>query len=112
LRVLLSHLLYSLLFVLIPLYFLSFLLYPLHLLSFPTRRSSDLFGQGGFSGFGCSGQHQVFDVFFVECFHPRAVLRSASRAARQRSEEHTSELQSRENIVCRLLLEKKKKRRF
>src|SRR5690606_39551762 len=29
----------------------------------------------------------------------------------QRSEEHTSELQSRENLVCRLLLEKKKRRR-
>src|SRR5436309_12648432 len=28
----------------------------------------------------------------------------------QRSEEHTSELQSRENLVCRLLLEKKKTR--
>src|SRR5690606_41219129 len=28
----------------------------------------------------------------------------------QRSEEHTSELQSRENLVCRLLLEKKKNR--
>src|SRR6266700_5431243 len=28
---------------------------------------------------------------------------------RDRSEEHTSELQSRENLVCRLLLEKKKK---
>src|SRR5690606_42088378 len=28
--------------------------------------------------------------------------------AGQRSEEHTSELQSRENLVCRLLLEKKK----
>src|SRR5436309_5923205 len=28
--------------------------------------------------------------------------------ARLRSEEHTSELQSRENLVCRLLLEKKK----
>src|SRR5690606_40415815 len=27
---------------------------------------------------------------------------------RRRSEEHTSELQSRENLVCRLLLEKKK----
>src|SRR5690606_40897800 len=27
---------------------------------------------------------------------------------RKRSEEHTSELQSRENLVCRLLLEKKK----
>src|SRR5690606_41186240 len=32
------------------------------------------------------------------------------KVARQvRSEEHTSELQSRENLVCRLLLEKKKK---
>src|SRR5436309_15520977 len=31
-------------------------------------------------------------------------------AVRDRSEEHTSELQSRENLVCRLLLEKKKKR--
>src|SRR5207342_3782080 len=30
----------------------------------------------------------------------------------QRSEEHTSELQSREKNVCRLLLEKKKKRSF
>src|SRR5690606_2720019 len=29
---------------------------------------------------------------------------------KQRSEEHTSELQSRENLVCRLLLEKKKKK--
>src|SRR5690606_41834613 len=29
-------------------------------------------------------------------------------AAHRRSEEHTSELQSRENLVCRLLLEKKK----
>src|SRR5438105_12415240 len=31
--------------------------------------------------------------------------------ARQRSEEHTSELQSRVDLVCRLLLEKKKKRK-
>src|SRR5690606_41578531 len=31
------------------------------------------------------------------------------RATGARSEEHTSELQSRENLVCRLLLEKKKK---
>src|SRR5690606_41962760 len=30
--------------------------------------------------------------------------------SRIRSEEHTSELQSRENLVCRLLLEKKKKK--
>src|SRR5438093_9336251 len=32
-----------------------------------------------------------------------------SRATRSRSEEHTSELQSLTNLVCRLLLEKKKK---
>src|SRR5436309_14888109 len=31
-----------------------------------------------------------------------------STASNTRSEEHTSELQSRENLVCRLLLEKKK----
>src|SRR6266700_6198014 len=29
-----------------------------------------------------------------------------------RSEEHTSELQSRENLVCRLLLEKKKNKKY
>src|SRR5436309_9248520 len=34
----------------------------------------------------------------------------ASSGAPRRSEEHTSELQSRENLVCRLLLEKKKKK--
>src|SRR5438874_11778931 len=32
-------------------------------------------------------------------------------AARKRSEEHTSELQSRRDLVCRLLLEKKKKKK-
>src|SRR5436309_8975480 len=31
-------------------------------------------------------------------------------SSNRRSEEHTSELQSRENLVCRLLLEKKKKK--
>src|SRR5690606_18842356 len=34
--------------------------------------------------------------------------RPGAPATPQRSEEHTSELQSRENLVCRLLLEKKK----
>src|SRR3989442_8724557 len=34
--------------------------------------------------------------------------RGAERMLRQRSEEHTSELQSRPHLVCRLLLEKKK----
>src|SRR5690606_42034054 len=35
--------------------------------------------------------------------------RTRERSRGSRSEEHTSELQSRENLVCRLLLEKKKK---
>src|SRR2546430_10438965 len=33
---------------------------------------------------------------------------AAARARKSRSEEHTSELQSQSNLVCRLLLEKKK----
>src|SRR5690606_42074923 len=41
----------------------------------------------------------------------RACLRHGLCRCEPRSEEHTSELQSRENLVCRLLLEKKKKSR-
>src|SRR2546430_13056091 len=41
---------------------------------------------------------------------PRAkALARRRRGVRDRSEEHTSELQSQSNLVCRLLLEKKKK---
>src|SRR2546430_13707161 len=36
----------------------------------------------------------------------------AGAASAQRSEEHTSELQSQSNLVCRLLLEKKKKKTY
>src|SRR5438874_9742980 len=45
-------------------------------------------------------------------FHPPAFFpigRNEPRVLR-RSEEHTSELQSRRDLVCRLLLEKKKKK--
>src|SRR5690606_40052416 len=37
--------------------------------------------------------------------------RHVEALADRRSEEHTSELQSRENLVCRLLLEKKKRKK-
>src|SRR5206468_9280841 len=37
--------------------------------------------------------------------------RSTEEAHEPRSEEHTSELQSRSDLVCRLLLEKKKKKK-
>src|SRR2546429_2528176 len=40
------------------------------------------------------------------------VLRLLAQALQPRSEEHTSELQSRLHLVCRLLLEKKKKKRM
>src|SRR3712207_6885601 len=45
------------------------------------------------------------------CARPRRPVRAAECNERncERSEEHTSELQSRQYLVCRLLLEKKKK---
>src|SRR5437870_7602806 len=42
---------------------------------------------------------------------PDATLRMAEQVVSVRSEEHTSELQSRGHLVCRLLLEKKNKPR-
>src|SRR2546422_4174562 len=45
----------------------------------------------------------VFGFFAVE-----ATFRASGNTRRTRSEEHTSELQSRLHLVCRLLLEKKK----
>src|SRR2546430_5131291 len=49
---------------------------------------------------------------WVGIVHLRTRARPAagSRTRRGRSEEHTSELQSQSNLVCRLLLEKKKKK--
>src|SRR2546427_3356732 len=41
---------------------------------------------------------------------PRSLTQVVDRVAQMRSEEHTSELQSQSNLVCRLLLEKKKKK--
>src|SRR2546430_8648899 len=38
---------------------------------------------------------------------PRYTIRDMVRSQHRRSEEHTSELQSQSNLVCRLLLEKK-----
>src|SRR5699024_11711601 len=92
---------------------------PLH--SFPTRRSSDLKKPG----------YDPVELFmdpgdrWVKLKAARALARkktgmrymmdvvpldpSPIRGSHGRSEEHTSELQSRFDLVCRLLLEKKKK---
>src|SRR5690606_40227814 len=47
----------------------------------------------------------------VDNIDVNAATRKGIIVMNARSEEHTSELQSRENLVCRLLLEKKKTRR-
>src|SRR5262249_59070421 len=94
--------------------------HPPHLPSFPTRRSSDLppcppaSCSPGRSGAAWSGGGPAAPP-------PRGSRRTPDRPRRprgscgpscrcrssSRSEEHTSELQSLTNIVCRLLLEKK-----
>src|SRR5438046_8488877 len=45
----------------------------------------------------------------IDTYHGRAVVQKSDSRSLIRSEEHTSELQSLTNLVCRLLLEKKKK---
>src|SRR2546422_8986655 len=52
----------------------------------------------------------AFDLAGVERGYPARDHRAAFEYAAGRSEEHTSELQSRLHLVCRLLLEKKKNR--
>src|SRR3989442_9584920 len=51
---------------------------------------------------------EVVDLRSVKPLDTDTVLASVARTVR--SEEHTSELQSRPHLVCRLLLEKKKQR--
>src|SRR5207253_9707387 len=93
-------------------------------LSFPTRRSSDL------SGYTVAAQARspnVAPAFRPRCqTGPRSAPCDNAASSREgpwrrrnagcgslseRSEEHTSELQSRGHLVCRLLLEKKNKRK-
>src|SRR5258707_1509184 len=50
-----------------------------------------------------------YDAFFFSgSFTASKVANSTLKSSPYRSEEHTSELQSRQYLVCRLLLEKKK----
>src|SRR5207237_10289627 len=92
-----------------------------HLSSFPTRRSSDLlipFGLFGKSAFMAervlgnvisSGiKVLVLAVIIGIGSTLFSEFTSGFNGATPRSEEHTSELQSHLNLVCRLLLEKKK----
>ena len=49
--------------------------------------------------------HSSYSALFVQS----KISNTGTKQISNRSEEHTSELQSRTNLVCRLLLEKKKK---
>src|SRR5205085_11777453 len=96
-----------------------------HLHSFPTRRSSDL--SRSRSGDNLASERSVgrvasptkrssrctsweWSTSRSSAAQPRSRRRRSRRSKRSpgRSEEHTSELQSQSNLVCRLLLEKKK----
>src|SRR5688572_32492195 len=81
-----------------------------HLHSFPTRRSSDL-DDAGIRGTARGKGERVLVVRLGDGRGDRQVD-DADVVGRpdgdRRSEEHTSELQSQSNLVCRLLLEKKK----
>src|SRR5690606_40247025 len=93
--------------------------------SFPPRRSSDLsffpsphphpvsvnaLGQGFGVAHGQSVNYgQPSAAMGLGHPPPHQQQQPQGFAPPPRSEEHTSELQSRENLVCRLLLEKKKK---
>src|SRR5438105_12078089 len=76
---------------------------------------------GGTAGLCQPVERDIYDCY-VTCFWPAQVpdhlnnypdwaskCAAATKDWRNRSEEHTSELQSRVDLVCRLLLEKKKR---
>src|SRR5690606_39578886 len=83
--------------------------------SFPTRRSSDLAPAGFHRGDGLAAGVQLHRAGRQLHASTVGLLQQVLQVGRDdlhhplRSEEHTSELQSRENLVCRLLLEKKNK---
>src|SRR5438105_8090580 len=52
------------------------------------------------------------DCVVQDPVHRQPERRTTAACPRSRSEEHTSELQSRVDLVCRLLLEKKKKKKI
>src|SRR5690606_40454698 len=84
---------------------------PRALPSFPTRRSSDLLFIAVIFFWSAFEQAGSTLNLFAERSTRNEAFGIAFPASWFRSEEHTSELQSRENLVCRLLLEKKNARR-
>src|SRR5690606_41573321 len=95
--------------------------HPRHLHSFPTRRSSDLTVTSNKPLLQMGIDRKIFNVdknITSQGGSAVDVMKNVPSVnldidgnvtlRNNRSEEHTSELQSREKLVCRLLLEKKK----
>src|SRR5688572_32967747 len=74
---------------------------------FPTRRSSDLDVAEDMAVAVAAEARESRAVADVVADHDAVEMAVRDQRA-NRSEEHTSELQSQSNLVCRLLLEKKK----
>src|SRR5207253_11410869 len=101
-------------------FYLHSYLYILNLHSFPTRRSSDL--SWGYMRLAlarpfssncltrCATRFRPSLPNFAPVITLRQIWGATARIwwRNERSKEHTSELQSRGHLVCRLLLEKKK----
>src|SRR2546430_14407101 len=66
-------------------------------------------GAGKGNAVSSAGSPAGLDIRASWAAHRCAKIRAAIKK-KKRSEEHTSELQSQSNLVCRLLLEKKKKK--
>src|SRR5438105_8450861 len=81
---------------------------PRGLHSFPTRRSSDLC-----AAVGCPRPISAisFSSIALARLYANAIDEKLIAEMGLRSEEHTSELQSRVDLVCRLLLERKNKKK-
>src|SRR5947208_10264762 len=81
--------------------------------SFPTRRSSDLSGPtAAWPRPSSSASVRLGDPLVNSAPSASSTMGATRDAPRKstRSEEHTSELQSPDHLVCRLLLEKKKQK--
>src|SRR2546430_4675751 len=69
-------------------------------------------GKRTMNGLGASSHHSIDPLESIFRYQPtRQTPGYLSTSENERSEEHTSELQSQSNLVCRLLLEKKKTKR-
>src|SRR3712207_7746979 len=79
------------------------------LFPYTTLFRSRLRQDGALAGGGRAAEERAVHGFDHGCAHGADARQTHARHLARRSEEHTSELQSRQYLVCRLLLEKKKK---